>query len=112
MPANTNPNAYPEARRFLDTALDHANGVAIEFATRGEATKFRQRCYQVRSNVRRYNQRVYDPDSAMYASSPWDTITLELREPTEDKPKWAVIAWGDETELRMFDPVTGEEITP
>jgi hypothetical protein len=48
----------------------------------------------------------------MYASSPWDTITLELREPTKDKPKWAVIAWGDETELRMFDPVTGEEITP
>lgn len=112
MSANTNPNAYPEARRFLDAALDRENGVAIEFNSRSEAMKFRQRCYQLRSNVRRYNQRMYDPDSSMYASSPWDTISLELHEPTEDKPKWAVVAWGEEAELCMYDPVTGEEITP
>jgi hypothetical protein len=111
MSANRSVNAYPEARRFLDAALDRENGVAVEFSSAADAKRFRQRCYQLRANVRNYNQRMYDPDSPLYGTSPWDAVTIQLSEPTEDKPKWAVIAWGDEAEIRMFDPVTGEEIT-
>lgn len=110
MAKNPSINAYPEARRFMDAALDAPNGVATGTMTEAKAKKFRQHCYHLRANVRNASQRTYDPNHPMYAASPWDSITLTLQQMPEGHG-WRVVATSGETSITFYDPITGEELT-
>lgn len=69
-------------REILDRALASPKGLRVEFTTRDQAIRFRDRCNKLRASDRKTNARANDkhPDEG---TSQFDGLVLRLEKPDE-----------------------------
>jgi hypothetical protein len=67
MPLPTTVTAYNDVRSIADSAIRHGSGAMLEFPSRAEAIRFRQRFYQLRKLLRNRS-----PDE----TTPYDNCVL------------------------------------
>jgi len=93
MPMPLSPAAFPDARAFLDRALDSEKGTRAVFPTRRAALAFRFRCYTVRSRDRGRAAKIYPAGTPGHGVSAYDSLSLMLF-PSENGA-WQLIASQD-----------------
>lgn len=71
--------AYPDARAFMDRALDSETGYRIIFDTEARTKNFRMRCYTARDRERKRNLKIYELQDPMYGTSVYHTIAFVIK---------------------------------
>ena len=110
MPNPKSHESFPDARAFLNRALENENGAEAVFDTPGGAFKFRMNCYTVRERERKRACKSYPEDHALFGKSPWDGFTFRL---VEEGGVHLVQALHGESSLEAYqvrDPVTKEKL--
>lgn len=78
MPAPSSIMSLPDARAFLNKAIESEKGARAKFASQRQAEAFRFRCYTARKRDREMFIKM-NPDAAM-TFSPWDRLQLTIRD--------------------------------
>lgn len=71
-------SAYGREEEILLRALESERGVAVEFASKGLATHFRQRVNAFRVLLRKQSTTIYQPEDEAYNKSQFDHLLLSL----------------------------------
>lgn len=123
MPESNSPNAYPQAREFMEQLADQGR-LAIGPMLRSRAHKFRMQCYTLRRNEQRRNERIYEPGHQLYGASEWDSMSLRIefhrgtgkmelnpKTQTLEEASYWVVGYneGDLSEYQLLDPQSLKE---
>lgn len=102
MPTSKNPDAFPDARAFLDRAMAAENGTVVWMETKGRCQGFLIRCRTLKKLERKRSQEMHvdNPQHPMFDKSPWDEIVFYVV-PHSDKSddRWGVKALHDRAEI-------------
>lgn len=78
--------AYRDCEDAFEQALEKPKGIRLWFEGpdgRGKARHFRLRMNNLRKIERNANRRTYKPDDPAYGTTPWDTLVIRDRAPSE-----------------------------
>ena len=85
---------FPDARAFLNRAIETQNGVRAIFPEWKGAFSFRMRCYAFRKRERALNRKVYEPGQPMFDATAHDGLIFKLEQMGDGR--WAVAAYNEE----------------
>ena len=81
MPAPSSIMSLPDARAFLNKAIESEKGARAKFITRRQAEALRFRCYTARKRERELFLKMH-PDAEI-AFSAWDKLSLTIKSSEE-----------------------------
>ncbi len=116
-----------DARALLNLAIDEANpnGVAVETDNWSTAIALRAALNSLRSQERKDNASLHDPDHPLHGKSPWEHLTIRIKPhprhphqgcsrtcPAALTPHMVHITSSEAAilDLKLIDPTTGEPI--
>ena len=105
MGQSQSPDANPDARAFMDAALEAEKGGRMRFVDYNSAFTFRNRCYTVKKREGERNQQMYETDHPMFFTTVYHTLVLLLlpADPADRKShagRWNVEAMHDAETIR------------
>ncbi len=100
MPTSKNPDAFPDARAFLDRAMAADNGSLVWMRSEGHCKGFLLRCRTIKKLERKRSRDMHSDNAEhpMYDKSPWDEIIFQIVPHPEDA-RFGLKALHDKTNI-------------
>lgn len=74
---------YSDSEEYFEQALASERGIAVDFATAGQATNFMQKLNSFRVKQRKTNSKVYPDGHPLHNRTPWDNIIVR-KDPADE----------------------------
>lgn len=87
----TQPAAYTDCYDLFQRAIDNPLGVRTPFPTENAAKFFQLRMHQARKLLREQNCRIYPSTSALYDTSEFDSLQVQVRGPDGAGEHWIYV---------------------